>query len=100
MTNTQFNEVRAQHMERLKQFTPIVERVHGEHHPEFFKVHELFNQLNEKLENETDESVDLKQEFTALRTVTDNYAVPGDVCESYEAVYNMLEDLDQAYFEE
>lgn len=100
MTNTQFNEVREKHMERLQQFTPIVERVHGEHHPEFFKVHELFNQLNKKLEAETEGQVDLNKEFEDLRTVTDNYTVPGDVCESYEAVYNMLEDLDQAYFEE
>ncbi|MFA7115408.1 MAG: iron-sulfur cluster repair di-iron protein, ric, partial [Candidatus Omnitrophota bacterium] len=27
-----------------------------------------------------------------------DYTVPGDVCESYEAVYNMLSEVDQAYF--
>ena len=32
-----------------------------------------------------------------LREITDNYTVPGDVCESYEAVYNMLAELDKAY---
>lgn len=46
MTNTKFNEVKAAHMEQLEQFTPIVERVHGDNHPEFYKVHQLFNRLN------------------------------------------------------
>ncbi len=40
---------------------------------------------------------DLDSEFTRLRAVTDNYTVPSDVCESYEAVYKMLLELDQAY---
>ena len=35
--------------------------------------------------------------FVKLREITDNYTVPGDVCESYEAVYNMLAELDKAY---
>ena len=39
----------------------------------------------------------LKEEFVKLREITDNYTVPGDVCESYEAVYNMLAELDKAY---
>lgn len=97
MTNTRFDEVRAEHMERLEQFTPIVERVHGGYHPEFYKVHQLFKRLNKKLEVKKVEQVDLSKEFKDLRTVTDNYTVPNDVCESYAAVYNMLEDLDQAY---
>lgn len=40
---------------------------------------------------------DLVDEFVKLREITDNYTVPGDVCESYEAVYNMLAELDRAY---
>jgi len=32
-----------------------------------------------------------------LRETTNNYTVPDDVCESYEAVYNMLSELDKAY---
>jgi regulator of cell morphogenesis and NO signaling len=36
-------------------------------------------------------------EFARLREITDDYTVPGDVCETYEAVYGMLADLDKAY---
>ena len=95
MKNTKFNETKATHIEKLEQFTPIVERVHGEHHPEFFDVRKLFDQLNEKLQ--ANNNADLTEEFSKLREVTNHYEVPNDVCETYEAVYNMLEDLDQAY---
>ncbi len=40
---------------------------------------------------------DLVDEFVKLRKITDNYTVPEDVCESYEAVYNLLAELDKAY---
>lgn len=98
MTNKLFNEQTRKHIEKLEQFTPIVERVHGQHHPEFFEVHQLFNQLNKKIKEADNHEVDLADEFKELRKVTTHYKVPNDVCESYEAVYNMLEDLDQAYF--
>ena len=40
---------------------------------------------------------DLTEEFARLRVITDHYTVPSDVCESYEAVYRMLAELDEAY---
>ncbi len=95
MTMTTFEQVTTEHLERLEQFTPIVERVHGENHPEFFEVRKLFDQLNDKIQAGT--KTDLTEEFKQLRNVTNNYEVPDDVCESYEAVYQMLADLDQAY---
>lgn len=95
MTKTPFDEAKAEHMERLEQFTPIVERVHGENHPEFFEVRKIFDQLNEKVK--TNRELGLDKEFSELRKITNNYKVPNDVCESYEAVYNMLEELNQAY---
>lgn len=100
MTNTRFNKVYAEHIERLEQFTPIVERVHGENHPEFFEVHRIFNQLNGKIEGTESEKVHLDEDFEELRKITNDYKVPSDVCESYEAVYTMLEELDQAYTED
>lgn len=39
----------------------------------------------------------LEEEFTQLRKVTSNYTIPGDVCGTYEGVYNMLFEADQAY---
>ena len=40
---------------------------------------------------------ELSEEFVHLREITDNFTVPGDVCESFEAVYKMLAELDEAY---
>ncbi|HFI0330555.1 TPA: hypothetical protein ACGOU0_000971 [Streptococcus suis] len=53
--------------------------------------------LQKKAKDAGVEKPDLKEEFVKLREITDNYTVPGDVCESYEAVYNMLAELDKAY---
>lgn len=94
MTSQAFNDAAAKHMETLKMYVPIVARVHGKEHPEFHDVHKLFNELEKKMGAENPE---LAGEFEELRKVTDGYAVPGDVCESYEAVYNMLSELDSAY---
>lgn len=90
-----FSEAKEKNFERLEQFTPIVGRVHGENHPEFHEVKDLWNQIYVKTQ-ET-ENPELETEFSKLREVTNNYEVPGDVCESYEAVYNMLEEVDTAY---
>ncbi|MEY8292143.1 iron-sulfur cluster repair di-iron protein, ric [Carnobacteriaceae bacterium 52-44] len=97
MVNTAFNEAKERNFERLEQFTPIVDRVHGENHPEFHEVKDLWETIYEKTQASDTEKPELDEEFTQLRAVTDNYTVPGDVCESYEAVYNMLEEVDEAY---
>jgi regulator of cell morphogenesis and NO signaling len=97
MANVTFNEAREKHFEKLEQFTPIVDRVHGDNHPEFHEVKNLWEQIHEKTEATDAEKPELDTEFSRLREITDNYTVPGDVCESYEAVYNMLEEVDAAY---
>ena len=97
MGNTEFNEAKEKHFERLGQFTPIVDRVHGEAHPEFHDVKDLWDTIYEKTETAGSEKPELDEEFSKLRDVTNNYKVPSDVCESYEAVYNMLEEVDAAY---
>ena len=93
---TKFNQVKEKNIETLELYAPIVARVHGESHPEFHHVHRLFNEINVKMK-ETDKP-ELDYEFKELRKVTDNYRVPSDTCESYEAVYNMLSELDEAYY--
>ncbi len=50
----------------------------------------MFDEINEKVRKAELEKPNLDNEFKQLRQITDNYTVPGDVCESYEAVYNML----------
>jgi regulator of cell morphogenesis and NO signaling len=96
INNLIFNEVKEKYFKRLEQYVPLVARVHGKHHPEFYEVEKVFNEIKEKL-NQTD--FDLTSEFKKLREITTNYEVPGDVCETYAAVYGMLEELDKTYFE-
>ena len=92
-----FQEVKEKNIKTLEQYVPVVERVHGGEHPEFYDVRKLFDKINGKLKASDLESVELEGEFEELRKVTDNYTVPCDTCESYEAVYNMLKELDEAY---
>lgn len=92
-----FNEVKERNLERLELFVPVVERVHGGSHPEFCDVRKIFDKINVKIKEAGLEKPELDNEFKQLREVTDNYTVPGDVCETYEAVYNMLSEIDEAY---
>lgn len=98
MPNKQiFNEAKATYMKTLKQYVPVVARVHGQNHPEFHEVHALFDAINRKIKEAGSERPELSEEFSRLQEITNNYTVPGDVCESYEAVYTMLAELDKAY---
>lgn len=94
-----FNIAVEKNLERLEQYVPIVARVHGGSHPEFYDVKRVFDEANVKIKNQQNEKPHLDNEFKELRKITDNYTVPADVCESYEAVYDMLEELDKAYKE-
>lgn len=96
MTQT-FNVVKKNHFPTLEQYVPIVARVHGGSHPEFHEVRKLFDTINEKIKEAGLEKPELNEEFTKLCEITNNYTVPEDVCESYEAVYNMLAEIDKAY---
>ncbi len=56
--------------------------------------------LAEEMAGRTEDAArkaELTEEFATLRTITDGYRVPADVCESYEAVYVMLREIDEAY---
>lgn len=92
-----FEEAIKAHFPILKKYIPIVAKVHGGSHPEFHEVHRLFDAIGGKIQDVASNKVKLNKEFIKLREVTDNYKIPEDVCESYEAVYNMLGELDNAY---
>ena len=97
MENLTFKEAKKKNFTKLKQYVPVVARVHGANHPEFHDVHKLFDAIIEKTKAAKASNPDLKEEFAKLREITDNYTVPGDVCESSEAVYSMLAEIDKAY---
>lgn len=71
----------------LNKILPVVERVHGEHHPELHQVAALYNELKEAPSAEV---------FRRLREATGNYTVPEDACPTYATAYRLLEALDKA----
>jgi iron-sulfur cluster repair protein YtfE (RIC family) len=97
MGNLTYDEAKKKHFQTLKQYVPVVERVHGGNHPEFHSVRELFDAIMDKTKEAGSEKPELNEEFAKLREITNNYTVPGNVCETYAAVYNMLAELDNAY---
>jgi len=97
MSKQLFNQVKESNFKKLEQFVPIVARVHGANHPEFHEVHSVFDTIIKKAKEAGAEMPELNEEFAALRKITNNYTVPGDTCESYAAVYNMLAEVDKAY---
>lgn len=94
-----FDKVIQDSLPLLIQYVPVVERVHGEHHPEFHDVRRLFDNIHQKTKAAHPAKPDLDEEFVQLRVVTDNFAVPHDVCETFEAVYEMLKQLNSSYYE-
>lgn len=99
-TMKKFNDSLEKNFERLEQYVPVVARVHGGTHPEFYDVKKYFDEISGKIKELGLEKIELDNEFKQLREITNNYTVPGDVCETYEAVYNMLAELDQEYQED
>ena len=93
-----YNKANERNLKTLEQYVPIVDRVHGSSHPEFHDVRRLFEEINLKVKKTGADTPELDTEFKQLREITDNYSVPDDVCESYEVVYNMLAELDEAYY--
>ncbi|MFA7417975.1 MAG: iron-sulfur cluster repair di-iron protein, ric [Acholeplasma sp.] len=92
-TNT-FELAKQMYMNKLRQFVPVVDRVHGKHHPEFHEVRRLFEIIETKV---SENDLNLSDVFNSIKDVTKNYFVPTDVCESYEVVYQMLSALNKAY---
>ncbi len=84
-------------IERLEEYVPVVERVHGGTHPEFYDVRRVFDRMNGKIKEAEKNKPELDGEFKELREITDNYKIPQDTCETYEAVYEMIEEIDKAY---
>lgn len=72
----------------LNKILPVVDRVHGDHHPELHEVLRLYNDLKENPSKEI---------FAQLREVTSNYSLPEDACPTYGKTYRYLSELDAAF---
>lgn len=78
------------HITTAVQLTPILERVHGNNHPELARVNELTQQIASSTN-----AREIAEMFGQLREVTKNYAIPGDACEAYQSAYRALQTADQ-----
>ena len=96
-SQSKFDQMKENRFKTLKQYVPVVARVHGGTHPEFHDVHKLFDAIELKMKEAGSNKPELDEEFAKLREITNDYTVPEDVCESYEAVYTMLAEMDKAY---
>src|SRR5690625_4880402 len=97
MSEKTFHEYFNANLETLDLYTMAITRAHGESHPEAFQVRELFESIQDKLAKAGADRPELNMEFLKLREITNNYEVPADVCETYAAVYHMLEKADDTY---
>lgn len=95
--NERFNKLVTDYFEKLDLYTTAITRAHGKNHPEAFEVRELFEAINGKVKDAGASKLDLDTEFAQLRQITDNYTIPGDVCETYAGTYGMLSEVDKAY---
>lgn len=80
----------SQSLKTAAQLAPLIERVHGGHHPELTRVHEIIRELQQ-----SESSARTSELFGELRAVTNNYAIPDDVCGAFEATYHALEQSDR-----
>ncbi len=62
----------------LDKILPVVERVHGDHHPELHTVAALYTALKENADS---------QKLAQLREVTSNFTAPADACPTYIKTY-------------
>lgn len=81
----------------LTSFIPIINRVHGSRHPEFHDVSIVYEKIKSKLEDSKQATIDFDYEFAQLKSLTNDYRIPNDVCETYTAVYKMLALLNKTY---
>lgn len=79
--------------EKLDFYLPTVKKVHGKDHEEIFEVDKIYNSIKENLDNSNREK--LEGDFINLRKITNDYTIPQGTCETYEAVYKMLNKLDK-----
>lgn len=77
------------HLSTAVKLAPIVERVHGSHHPELTRVRELALEIAA-----SPDAAQRSDLFRQLRSITGDYTVPSDGCEAFAATYDALKAAD------
>lgn len=78
--------------EQLALYTKAITKAHGAEHPEVFKIHELYQEMENKAAKN---NWNFEAEFKQIRKLTDNYTIPGDACGAMTTAYKKLAKLDK-----
>lgn len=89
---SQIKDYLTENKDQLELYTTAITRAHGKNHPEVFEVRDIYVDINQKIES-GDEN--LTEDFNKLTEITNNYAIPGDVCPVFEATYHSLEEMNK-----
>ncbi|MEQ9764366.1 iron-sulfur cluster repair di-iron protein, ric [Streptococcus sp. ZJ151] len=76
-----------EHQEELDLYTNAITKAHGKHHPEVFEVKNLYHNIQQHVTNQQS----YKAEFQELDRITHHFAIPDDVCPTFEKTYRLLE---------
>ena len=89
---SQIKDYLTQNKERLDLYTEAITRAHGRNHPEVFEVRDIYLDIDQKIANGDE---DFNQDFDRLTQITNNYAIPNDVCPVFKATYHSLEEMNR-----
>ncbi len=65
--NTSFTQIKKEYLNILKQYVPIVDRVHGANHPEFHEVRRIFENLHIEMEQTGTKKTELQEFFFSTK---------------------------------
>ena len=77
--------------ELLDLYTKAITKAHGAHHPEVFGVRKVYEDIQKKVKAGQE---DLIADFSRLRSLTADYAIPADACGAMTKTYQTLEEFD------
>lgn len=77
--------------EMLDLYTQAITKAHGAHHPEVFEVRKVYEDIQKKVKAGQE---DLTADFSKLRSLTADYAIPAGACGAMTKTYQTLEEFD------
>ena len=81
----------AKNDEMLNLYTQAITKAHGARHPEVFEVRKVYEDIRKKVKAGQE---DLTADFSKLRSLTADYAIPADACGAMTKTYQTLEEFD------
>ncbi|MCZ8466532.1 iron-sulfur cluster repair di-iron protein, ric [Streptococcus uberis] len=78
-----------QNEDKLELYTKAITKAHGKNHPEVFEVSRLYETIKAKV----DKGDDFTAEIAQLKDITNDFAIPDDVCATFEETYKLLKKV-------